>query len=115
MAAIDPIGYPNCCDCCLLFPLNHQLHLAEAHKLILLQHLVANHVLLAQTALATHLRPYDFDKNTTRMDGLAKQQGRRRHSKHRRKDGGGLLPGRCARRSPVDSNKRGGRVRKKLV
>jgi hypothetical protein len=31
VAAINPIRYPNCCNCRLLFPLNHQLHLTEAH------------------------------------------------------------------------------------
>ena len=46
-AAIDPIRHPNCCDCRLLFPLNHQLNLTEAHRHILLQHLAANLVLLA--------------------------------------------------------------------
>ncbi len=39
MAAINPIGYPNCRDYCLLFPLNHQLQFAEAHNHCLLQHL----------------------------------------------------------------------------
>ena len=28
-AAIDPIGYPNFCDCHLLFPRNHQLQFAK--------------------------------------------------------------------------------------
>ncbi len=46
-AAIDPIGYSNCCNRRLLLPLNHQLHLAEAHNHVLLQHLITNLVLLA--------------------------------------------------------------------
>ena len=74
-AAIDPIGYPNCRDHRLLFPHNHQLQFAKAHDHVLLQHFPANLVLLALTALATHCRPYDLDKNTARMDGLVEQQG----------------------------------------
>ena len=69
-AAINPIHYPNFCDHHLLFPLNHQLHLTEAHNRVFLQHIAANLVLLARTALATHLSPYDLKKNTTWMDGL---------------------------------------------
>jgi hypothetical protein len=79
-AAIDPARHPNCCDRRLLFPLNHQLNLTEAHHNVLLQHIAAIIVLLARAALATHLRPYDLDYNTTRMDGLAKRKGRGRHS-----------------------------------
>ena len=71
-AAIDPTPYPNCCDHRLLFPLNHQLNLMEAHHNVLLQHLAANLVLFARVALATHLHPYDLGDNTARMDGLAK-------------------------------------------
>jgi hypothetical protein len=44
-----------------------------------------------RVALATHLRPYDLEDNTARMDGLAKQKGRRRNSGPGRKDGGGRL------------------------
>jgi hypothetical protein len=36
VAAIDPARHPNCCDCRLLFPLNHQLNLLEAHHNVLL-------------------------------------------------------------------------------
>ena len=35
-AAIDPARHPNCCDRRLLFPLNHQLNLLEAHHNVLL-------------------------------------------------------------------------------
>jgi len=87
-AAIDPVGYPNCCDCHSLFPLNHQLNLMEAHHNIHLQNLAANLMLVARAALATHLRPSDIDDNTARMDGLAKQKGRGRHSGRGWKDGG---------------------------
>ena len=73
-AAINPTGYPNCRDCHLLFPLNHQLQFAEAHNHVLLQHIAANLVLLARTALTTHHRPYDFNENTTWMDGLVERQ-----------------------------------------
>jgi hypothetical protein len=59
----------------------------EAHHNVLLQHLAAIIVLLARAALATHLRPYDHDDNTTRMDGLAKQKGRGRHSGRGNEDG----------------------------
>jgi hypothetical protein len=31
------------------------------------------------------------------MDGLVERQGHQRHSRHRRKDGGGLLLRRCTR------------------
>ncbi len=82
-AAINPVRYPNRCDRCLLFPLNHQLNLMEAHHNVLLQHLAAILVLLARAALATHLCPYDLDDNTSRMDGHM------RHSECSRKDGGG--------------------------
>jgi len=87
-AAIDPVRYPNCCDHRLLFPLNHQLYLTEAHHNVLLQHLAANIVLLARAALATHLSPYDLDDNTTRMEGLAKRKGHGRHSGRGNEDGG---------------------------
>ena len=106
-AAIDPVRYPNCCDRRLLFPLNHQLNLTEAHHNVLLQHLAAIIVLLARAALATHLRPYDLDDNTTRMDGLAKQKGRGRHSG---RDGGGdflFSAGACTIAS-LSAVKRGG-------
>jgi hypothetical protein len=61
-------------------------------------------VLLARAALATHLRPYDLDDNTTRMDGLAKQKGRGRGNK----DGGGdfFSAGACA--IALSAVKRGG-------
>jgi hypothetical protein len=104
-AAIDPIRYPNCCDCHLLFPLNHQLNLTEAHHHVLLQHLATNLVLLARAALATHLRPFDLDYNTAWMDGFAKQKGRGCHSGRGRKDGWGLLCNRCSCHSIVDGNK----------
>ena len=107
-AAIDPIRHPNCCDRRLLFPLNHQLNLTEAHHNVLLQHLAANLMLLARAALATHLRPYDLDNNTTRMDGLAKQKGHGRHSGRGNKDGGGgfFSAGACA--IALSAVKRGG-------
>ena len=74
-AAINPTGYPNCRDCHLLFPLNHQLQFAEAHNHVLLQHITAKLVLLALTALATHHHPYNLEKDTACMDGLVKQKG----------------------------------------
>ena len=99
MEAFDPIHYPNCCNRRLLFPLNHQLHLTEAHHHVLLQHLAENLVLLIQAALATHLRPYNLNENTAWMDGRAPQQARQEGR-------GGLLLHRCARRSLVDGNVR---------
>jgi hypothetical protein len=92
----------------LLFPLNHQLNLTEAHHNVLLQHLAANLVLLARAALATHLRPYDLNNNTTRIDGLAKRKGRGRHSGRGNKDGGGdfFSAGACA--ITLSAVKRGG-------
>ena len=83
----------------------------EAHHHILLQHLAANLVLLAQAALATHLRPYDLDENTAWIDGLVKQKGHGRHSGRDRKDRGGLILHRCACRSLVGGNKSNGRGR----
>ena len=91
VAAIDPIGYSNCRSRHLIFPLNHQQQFAEAHNHVLLQHLAANLVLLAQTTLGTHHRPYNLDKNTTRMDGLVKQKGHGCRSGHGKKDRGGFL------------------------
>ena len=90
-AAIDPIRYPNCCDRCLLLPLNHQLHLVEEHNHVLLQHLTANLVLLVQMALTTHCRPYNINENTARMDGLVEPKGHGRRSGRGRKDGGGYF------------------------
>ena len=46
-AAMDPVYHPNHRDCCLLFPLHHQLHLTESQHHILLQHLAVHLVLLA--------------------------------------------------------------------
>ena len=91
MAAINLVGYPNCCDYHLLFPLNHQLHLAEAHNHVLFQHNTTNLVLLTQTALATNRPPYNLDKNTAWMDGLIKQKEHGCHSGRRRKDRGGFF------------------------
>jgi hypothetical protein len=56
----------------LLFLLNHQPNLTEAHHHVLRQHHAANLVLLARAALATHLGSYNLDDNTAWMDGLAK-------------------------------------------
>ena len=77
-AAVDPIGYPNCCNCRLLFPLNHQLQFLKAHNHVLLQHFAANLVFLTRMALATHRCPYDLDKHTAQIDGLVKRKGHRR-------------------------------------
>ena len=81
-------------------------------------------MLLTQTALATHLLPYNLDENFAQMNGIVKKKGRGRHSRRGkkdggcgrhsgcgRKDGGRLLLHRCARRSFANVNERNGRGR----
>ena len=108
---INPICYPNCCDCCLLFPLNHQLHLTEVQHHVLLQHLATNLVLLARMALWKLITvPAISTRIPLGCMGLWSEKGVGASAGVAgRTGGGGLLLHRCACCSLVDGNKRNGR------